>query len=76
MVQLDEGKDDQIDTSNQDAPVDIDEETTEASDIYTKECENTRTISRGENSGKGVERIEMKFGGNKYGTQFINTEEK
>ena len=74
MVQLDEGKDDQIDTSNQDAPVDIDEETTEASDIYTKEYENTRTRAIMENSRKVVERLDMKFGGKKYVPQFIDTE--
>ena len=34
-------------TSDQDSPLDGYEETTEASDIETKDSENTNTISRG-----------------------------
>ena len=64
----------QIDTSDQDAPVDRYEDTTEASNIETKDSENTITRARRENPGKVVERLEMKFVGNKYGTQFTNTE--
>ena len=66
----------QIDTNDQDAPVDRDEDTAESSNIETKERENARTRPRRENSGKSVERFEMKFGGKKCGTQFINVEEK
>ena len=34
------------------------------------------TIPISDNIGKGVERIEMKCRGNKYDTQFTNTEKK
>ena len=68
------GKNYQIYTSDQDAPVDRDEDTTEASGIETKERENTSTRQRKENAGKCVEHPGMKFGNNKYGTKFINTE--
>ena len=33
-------------------------------------------IPRRENMGKFVERLDMKFGGNKYDNQFTNTETK
>ena len=75
MEQLDEGKY-QIDTSDQDAPVYINKETTEARDIETKEHNNNSTRPRRENSGKGADRPKMKFGGKKHGTQFINTKER
>ena len=39
----------QIDTSDQDAPVDRDEDTSDASNIGTKERKNTRTMPRREN---------------------------
>ena len=73
MEQLYEGKY-QIETSDQNEPVDRDKYTAEASDIETKERENPRTIARRENIGKGVEHVEIKFGGNKYCTQFIHVE--
>ena len=45
--------------------------------METKECENTNTRPRSANAGKWVERLEMKFRGKTYDTQFItNTGEK
>ena len=44
--------------------------------MKTKERENINKISRNANSGKGVESLNMKFGGNKYDTQFIITGKK
>ena len=41
--------------------------------METKEGENMNRIPRRENSGKGVERLEMRFGGKKYDTQFTRT---
>ena len=76
MEQLDEGKKNQIDTSDPDAPEDRDEDTTEAIDVETNERDNTITIPIRENTGKGVEHLNMKFDGNRYGTQLINTIEK
>ena len=64
----------QIDTSDQDAPVQRDEDTAEASDIETKECENTSTITRRSNIGKIFEHLDMKFVGKTYSTQFISIE--
>lgn len=60
--------------SDQYAPVEIDGKTVESSDVEIKERENISTIPKRENLGKGVERLEMNFSGNKYGTQFTNTE--
>ena len=45
----------------------------EAGYLETKEQENTNTRPRRANSGKGVERPEMKFGGKTYDTQFTNS---
>ena len=42
--------------------------------METNERENTNIRQRRANSGKGVERIEMKYVGKKYDTQFISTE--
>ena len=66
----------QIDTSDQDAPVDIDKDTSEYNSIETKDRENTVTIYRRSNAGKGVECLEINFGINNYGTQFISIEGK
>ena len=45
--------------------------------METKEHENTNTRPKGANVGKGVDRLEMKFGGGKYDTQFTtSTREK
>ena len=41
--------------------------------METKERENTATIPRRVNGGKGVERLQIKFVGNKYYTQFTRT---
>ena len=41
--------------------------------METKEHEDTKTRPRRPNTGKGVERLEMKFGGKKYDTQFTST---
>ena len=41
--------------------------------METKEHEDTKTRPRRLNTGKGVERLEMKFGGKKYDTQFTST---
>ena len=76
MEQIDEVTKYQMDTSNQDTQVEINENTAEASNVETKQSDNTRTRRRIKNAGEGVERLEMKFGGEKYGTQLINTEEK
>ena len=46
-----------------------DEREIEAGDLETKERENTNTRPRRDNSGKGVERLEIKFGGKTYDTQ-------
>ena len=49
----------------------------EAVDLDTKESENTNTRPRKANVGKGVDSLEMKFGGGKYDTQFTtSTREK
>ena len=54
-----------------------DEREIEAVDLETKEHENTNTRPRRANVGKGVDRLEMKFGGGKYDTQFTtSTREK
>ena len=58
------------------APVYQDESQTEASDMETKERENTNKIPRRDNSGKGVDQLEMKSKGKKYYTQFTRTGEK
>ena len=47
-----------------------DEREIEAGDLETKERENTNTRPRRDNAGKGVERLEIKFGGKTYDTQF------
>ena len=41
--------------------------------METKERENTNTSPRRANAGKGVERLEMKFGGKTYDTQFATS---
>ena len=47
--------------------------TAESRNVEIEECGNISTISRRANSGKRVERLEIKFGGNKYGTQLTRT---
>ena len=42
----------------------------EAGDMVNKEHENTNTIPNRANSGKGVDCLEMKFGGKIYDTKF------
>ena len=76
MEQLDQDTKYHIDTSDQDAPVDTDEYSAEARDLETNDSENTITIPIRENSGKGLDCLDTNFGGNKYGTQFINIGEK
>ena len=44
--------------------------------METKERENTNTRPKRANAGKGVERLEIKFRGKKYGTQFTSTVNK
>ena len=41
--------------------------------MKTKERENTNTRPRMDNVGKGVERLEIKFGGKTYDTQFTTS---
>ena len=48
----------------------------EARYMETEECENTNIRKRRANSGKGVERLKMKFGGKTYDTQFTTSTEK
>ena len=38
--------------------------------METKDCENTNTSPRSTNTGKGVERLGMNFGGKTYDTLF------
>ena len=45
-----------------------DESKIEAGDIETKERENTNTRPRRDNTGKGVERLNMNFRGEVYDT--------
>ena len=45
----------------------------EAGYLETKEHKNTNTRPIRANSGKGVEILEMKFGGKKYDTQFTTS---
>ena len=45
----------------------------EEGDLETKECENTNTRPRRSNTRKGVERLEMDFGGKTYDTQFTTS---
>ena len=54
------GKKYQIDTSDQDAPIDRDDNTAEESDVATKEHENTATKPRRENTGEGFDHLDMK----------------
>ena len=75
MEQLDKEKY-QIDTSDQDTSVDRYKYTAEARNIETEERKNTITDSRRSNKVKRADYLEMVFCGKKYGTQFINTEEK
>ena len=49
---------------------------TEAIDMETKERENTKKMTLRENSGKYVERLDMKFLGKKYETQLTSTGKK
>lgn len=66
-----------VDTDDQEDPLDKNKQiTAETSNIETKEDENTNKRARRVNSGKGVERIEMKFLVKKYDTQFTNTGRK
>ena len=44
--------------------------------MENKEREKMNTMSRRENSEKGVERLAMNFWGNKYNTQFTRTGKK
>ena len=44
--------------------------------MENKEREKMNTMSRRANSEKGVERLAMNFGGNKYNTQFTRTGKK
>ena len=44
--------------------------------METKEHEKTNKIPIRENRGKGGKAIKMKFGENKYDTQFTSTEKK
>ena len=57
-----------IDTSDQYSQVDRDEDTAETGDVETKQHENISTRPRNKNLVKGVERLDIKFGGNEYGT--------
>ena len=41
--------------------------------METNERENMNIMSRRENSGKVIDRLDIKFGGNKYDTQFTRT---
>ena len=50
-----------------------DERKTEARDVKTKEHENTNTRLKRAYAGKGVEHLEMKFGGGIYATQFTTS---
>ena len=50
--------------------------TAEANYIENNECNNISTIPRRAKSGKVAKRLEMKFGGKKYGTQFNSTGKK
>ena len=59
-----------------DAQIKQDERKIEAGDMEIKEHENTNTRPRAYNAGKGVERLEVNFGGKKYDTQFTSTEKK
>ena len=58
------------------APINQDEIKIEASDMDTKDRKNTNTIPRRVNAGRGVERLNIKFGGKKYDTQFTSTGKK
>ena len=44
--------------------------------METKDSENMNTRPIRANTGKGVERLEMKFGGKKYDTQFTSSRKK
>ena len=57
-------------------PVDQYEIQTEAVYMETNARENTNKKPRREDSGKGVEHLDMKFGGKKYDTQFTSTGNK
>ena len=50
-----------------------DERKIEAGYMEAKYRENTNTSPRRANAGKGVERLEMKFGGKTYDTQFTTS---
>ena len=47
--------------------------TTESNNVEIKECENISMRSRRASTQKGVERLKMKYKGNKYGTQLTST---
>ena len=59
-----------------DAQINQDESKIEAIFIETKERENRNKMPRRANSGKGADRLNMKFGGSKYDTQFTSTGNK
>ena len=54
--------------------MDQDEIQSESIYLETKARENINKKPRREDSGKGVEHLDMKFGGKKYDTQFTITE--
>ena len=62
----DMGKPEQIETNQ-------DEREIEAGDTETNLNSNTKTSPRRANAGKGVECLEMKFGGGKYDTPFATS---
>ena len=59
-----------------DAQINQDESKIESSDVENKEQKNTNTIPIRANAGNSVERLEMKFGGDKYDTQFTSIGKK
>ena len=69
MEQLYGVQDYQIDTEYQEDPLDNNKKNTlESIDIEIKDRDNTNSIPRRENSGKGIKRLEIKLGVNKYCT--------